>query len=44
MCIRDSVALVNMPVLAVSGVLCGAAVGVAARLVLRALPQEAFHG
>ena len=38
------VALVNMPVLAVSGVLCGAAVGVAARLVLRALPQEAFHG
>lgn len=37
------VALVNMPVLAVSGVLCGAAVGVAARLVLRALPQEAFH-
>ncbi|VWL94112.1 Uncharacterised protein [Collinsella intestinalis] len=33
-----------MPVLAVSGVLCGAAVGVAARLVLRALPQEAFHG
>ena len=38
------VALVNMPVLTVSGVLCGAAVGVAARLVLRALPQEAFHG
>lgn len=38
------VALVNMPVLAVSGVLCGAAVGVAARLVLRALSQEAFHG
>lgn len=38
------VALVNMPVLAASGVLCGAAVGVAARLVLRALPQEAFHG
>lgn len=37
------VALVNMPVLAVSGVLCGAAVGVAARLALRALPQEAFH-
>lgn len=37
------VALVNMPVLAVSGVLCGAAVGVAACLVLRALPQEAFH-
>lgn len=38
------VALVNMPVLAVSGVLCGAAVGVAAQLVLRALSQEAFHG
>lgn len=38
------VALVNMPVLAVSGVLCGAAVGVAARLVLRSLPREAFHG
>lgn len=38
------VALVNAPVLAVSGVLCGLAVGVAARLVLRSLPREAFHG
>lgn len=42
--LSSRVALVNMPVLAVSGVLCGAAVGVAARLVLRALPREAFHG
>lgn len=42
--LSSRVALVNMPVLAVSGVLCGAAVGVAARLVLRTLPQEAFHG
>lgn len=38
------VALVNIPILAVSGVLCGAAVGTAAQLVLRSLPQEAFHG
>lgn len=38
------VALVNTPVLAASGVLCGLAVGVAARLVLRSLPREAFHG
>ena len=42
--LSSRVALANMPALAVSGVLCGAAVGVAARLVLRALPQEAFHG
>ncbi len=42
--LSSRVALVNLPVLAVSGVLCGAAVGVAARLVLRSLPREAFHG
>lgn len=42
--LSSRVALANMPVLAVSGVLCGAAVGVAARLVLRSLPREAFHG
>ncbi len=37
-------ALVHLPVLAVAGVLGGAAGGVAARLGLRALPQEAVHG
>lgn len=42
--LSSRVALVNLPVLTVSGVLCGLAVGVAARLVLRSLPQEAFHG
>lgn len=42
--LSSRVALANMPALAVSGVLCGAAVGVAARLVLCALPREAFHG
>lgn len=38
------VALVNVPILAVAGVLCGAVVGVACQLALRALPQEAFDG
>lgn len=38
------VALVNAPILAVAGVLCGAAVGVAAQLILKSLPAEAFHG
>lgn len=42
--LSSRVALVNLPVLTVSGVLCGLAVGVAARLVLRSLPREAFHG
>ena len=42
--LSPQVALVNVPVLAFAGVLCGAAVGVATRLVLRAIPSEAFYG
>ncbi len=38
------VAWVNAPVLAVSGVLCGTAVGVVVQVILRSLPREAFHG
>ena len=38
------VALVNAPILAIAGTLCGLAVGVVAQLVLRAIPQEAFYG
>lgn len=38
------VALVNTPVLAVAGVLCGAAVGIVVQLLLKNLPPEAFHG
>lgn len=42
--LSPQVALVNVPALAFAGVLCGAAVGVATRLVLRAIPSEAFYG
>lgn len=42
--LSTQVALVNAPVLAVAGTLCGLAVGVVAQLVLRAIPQEAFYG
>lgn len=38
--LSSRVALVNVPALAVAGVLCGAVVGIVSRLALRALPQE----
>lgn len=37
------VALVNAPILAVSGVICGLAVGALAQALLNAIPQEAIH-
>lgn len=42
--LSTQVALVNAPILAIAGTLCGLAVGVVAQLVLRAIPQEAFYG
>lgn len=42
--LSPQVALVNAPVLAAAGVLCGAAVGVVVRLLLRNLPAEVRHG
>ena len=42
--LSSHVALVNVPVLAVAGTLCGLATGIVAQLVLRAIPPEAFHG
>ena len=42
--LSPQVALVNAPVLAFAGVLCGTAVGVATQLILRSIPSEAFHG
>lgn len=38
-----NVAIVNAPILAVAGVLCGAAVGIIVQLILRALPTGAVH-
>lgn len=43
MLLSRQVALVNAPVLAVAGVLCGAGVGLVAHLILRALPTGAVH-
>lgn len=42
--LSPQVALANIPVLAVAGVLCGLAVGIAAQLVLKAIPWELLHG
>lgn len=42
--LSPQVALANIPVLAVAGVLCGLAVGIAAQLVLKAIPRELLHG
>lgn len=42
--LSPQVALVNAPVLAVAGILCGAGVGIVAQLLLRNLPPEVWHG
>lgn len=42
--LSPQVAFVNAPILAAAGVLCGGAVGVAAQLILKSLPPEAFRG
>lgn len=42
--LSPQVALVNAPVLAVAGILCGAAVGAVVQLLLRNLPSEAWNG
>lgn len=41
--LSSQVAVVNAPVLAVAGVLCGAAVGIVVQLILRSLPTGAVH-
>lgn len=42
--LSPQVALVNAPVLAIAGILCGAGVGVVVQLLLRNLPAEVWHG
>ena len=42
--LSPQVALVNVPVLAIAGILCGAGVGVVVQLLLRNLPPEVWHG
>ena len=42
--LSPQVALVNAPVLAVAGTICGAAIGVLVRAVLAAVPGEVRHG
>ena len=42
--LSPQVALVNVPVLAVAGVLCGAGVGIVVQLLLLNLPSEVWHG
>lgn len=42
--LSPQVAAVNAPVLGVAGALCGLGVGIAASVVMRAIPKEAMHG
>ena len=42
--LSPQVALVNAPVLAVAGILCGAGVGVIVNILLKSLPEGVFHG
>ena len=41
--LSPTVALVNAPVLAVAGIICGLAIGILVQAVLSAIPQEATH-
>lgn len=41
--LSPQVALINAPILTIAGIGCGGIVGIAAHLVLRALPEKAFH-